>query len=337
MNLFAFLYEKLMILFLHLFSALALIIFLKLMDIPKGAILLICICWFFIIVITFGYEYIKGKRKYKEMQEKLREIDQKYLIGELLNSPDTMLERIYYDMLKSSLKSMIEEVGRAGDGQQSYKEYIEKWIHEIKTPITAIDLICKNHENEETKRIKKELQGIYYLVEQALYYARSEIVEKDYFVKKLRLFDVVQNAVMANRMSFLDNHIGIAVEETEAMVYTDEKWLSYILNQILNNSIKYRKPHDAKILIYSNTKEGGVELVMEDNGVGISKVELSRIFEKGFTGIQRNNSKSTGIGLYLCKKLCDKLGLSIMAESEKDKYTRITLFFPVGKLTSYDL
>ena len=328
MNLYEYIYEKLGIIIVNLFSMFALSIFLKLLGLSFDPVLIILICWLVILVATLSVEYLRLKGKYAYINRQLDTLDQKYLICELLGKPSTQIEKIYYEMLRSANKSMIEEVGRAREVQHSYKEYIEEWIHEIKTPITAIDLICKNHKSEVTDRIKKELSTIDYLVEQALYYARSEIVEKDYFVKKIPLFDVVQKSILNVRTAILENHIQLLVDETDDIVFTDEKWLNFIIIQILTNSIKYCKKENAQIHIYAEKLKNGVTLAIEDNGIGISPAELPRIFEKGFTGSNRANSKSTGIGLYLCKKLADKLGLTIKAESEKGKFTKITLFFP---------
>jgi signal transduction histidine kinase len=334
MNWIEYLYEKLTIIFINLFSALTLSVFLKLMGLPNNALIIILICWFFIITLTLLFEYIKLNHKYNKINHELEKLDKKYLIAELFETPDSQIEKIYNKTLKAAAKSMIEEAGQTREGLLFYKEYIERWIHEIKTPIAAIDFICQNHTTEETTRIDKELQRINYLVEQALYYARSEIVEKDYFVKHVRLFDVVQHTLLNNRSALLEQHFKLNIEETEDQIWTDEKWLNYILGQILSNAIKYRNSKEPKLHIYSRCTDNGIRLFIEDNGIGISEAELPRIFEKGFTGNNRSNSKSTGIGLYLCKKLCDKLGLIITAESEEGCYTRIILFFPVGKLTS---
>ncbi len=326
--------EKIMLLILHFFSALALVFFLKVMGMSNGVVLVIILSWIFILGSYLTYEFYQVKRKYSEMLKILEELDQKYLICEVLKKPSTQMEKVTLQLLREATKSMTEEVGKAREGQCSYKEYIEKWIHEIKTPITAIQLICNNHKTEETDRIGVELKRIYYLVEQTLYYARSETVEQDYFIKEIRLFDIVQQVILQHRTVLIENHITLEVNEREDVVWTDEKWLYYIIGQIMNNAIKYHAEKEAKVHIFSERSQQGISLIIEDNGAGIAEGDLPRIFEKGFTGTNRSNKQSTGLGLYLCKKLCDKLGLKISAESEKGHYTRITLFFPIGKLTA---
>lgn len=127
----------------------------------------------------------------------------------------------------------------------------------------------------------------------------------------------------------IQNKISVTLEDTDMEVFSDSKWIEFILNQLLINSVKYSKEDTPKIKFYVQSTKDGVNLTVEDNGIGIKESELPRIFEKGFTGSKgRNANKSTGIGLYLCKSLCDKLGIEIKAESKINEYTRITLIFP---------
>ena len=167
-------------------------------------------------------------------------------------------------------------------------------------------------------------------MEQALYYARSENVEKDYFVKEFQLFDAIRPALLENRSLLLEEKIALQIEETDDIVYTDEKWLTYIISQILSNSIKYHRTKDACIKISAAHTGSSVSLILEDNGRGIPAADLPRVFEKGFTGTVRTNRQSTGMGLYLCRKLCLKLGLSIRADSVCGDGTKITIDFPTG-------
>lgn len=331
MQLFEYLIEKYMVITVNLFSMFALAVFLRLLGLSAGAVFLILFCWVLTGGILLGCDYRKLTRRYRKMHQQLDRLDQKYLICEMLDKPENCMEKIYHEMLKSANKSMLEEVRKAKEVQQSYKEYIEEWVHEIKTPITAIDLICENHQSDETARIHREVRNIHYLVEQTLYYARSEVVEKDYFIKEIQLFDVVQKSIMQHKSALLENHISLTVDETEAWVCTDEKWIGYILEQIFTNAVKYRKDENAQIHICAEKSDKGVALLIRDNGKGIDPADLPRVFEKGFTGGDRENTRSTGLGLYICKKLCDRLGLVISAKSELGIFTEVTVFFPVGR------
>lgn len=325
-----YLYEKLMLLFLNLLCAIALTIYLVLLGNSLSSVLPILLVWAVILFLVWGNGYYKQKKKEEQITCRLNLLDQKYLICEMLDKPKTCSEQLFQQTLRTACKSMLEKINHLKKSQYQYKEYIEEWIHEIKTPITAIDLICKNHPETENKRIGKELSRINYLVEQALYYARSENVEKDYFVKEFPLFDAIHPALLENRSLLLEENIALQIEETDDIVYTDEKWLTYIISQILSNSIKYRRTKDACIKISATHTESSVSLILEDNGRGIPAADLPRVFEKGFTGTVRTNRQSTGMGLYLCRKLCLKLSLSIRADSVCGEGTKITIDFPTG-------
>lgn len=322
-----FLTEKVNLILMNLFAAIALTVFLKLVGLQSGEVEVILICWVFLVAVVFGGEYWKLKKKYEEMEGRLSHLEEKYLICELLEKPSNQMEAFYREMLRAGNKAMLEEVNVARESLHDYKEYIEEWIHEVKTPITAIDLICKNHPTEETKRIQEEVRHIEALVEQTLYYARSEVVEKDYFIKETKLFSIVYPVVMEFRTVLLEQQIQIVIDETDELVFTDAKWVQFILKQLLSNAVKYAKKENAKIRIYSEPAEKGVCLVVEDNGVGIPKSELDRVCEKGFTGKNRAKKKATGMGLYLTKRLCDKLGIRLWLASEEGKYTKVGLQF----------
>ena len=226
---------------------------------------------------------------------------------------------------------MLEQIGEIRRERQEYKEYIEQWIHEIKTPITAMKLLCENHRTDWTKELLMELEKTNRFTEQALYYARSEHTEKDYSVRKMALIQVVHQAIADNKYLLLQSGMHLEVEEIQDTVYSDDKWVRFILNQLIANAVKYRTGQP--ILRFStHRQQDQVVLVVEDNGIGISATDLPRIFEKGFTGQNgRNVQQSTGIGLYLCKRLCEKLGIGITAESSENGAS-ISLAFHINCL-----
>ena len=212
-----------------------------------------------------------------------------------------------------------------------YKEYIEQWIHEIKTPITAMKLLCENHRTDWTKELLLELEKTNRFTEQALYYARSEHTEKDYSVREMALSQVVHQAIADNKYLLLQGGMRLEVEEMQDTVYSDEKWVRFILNQLIANAVKYRTEQPV-LRISTHKRQDQVVLVVEDNGIGIAASDLPRIFEKGFTGQNgRMIQQSTGIGLYLCKRLCEKLGIGIAAESS-EQGTAISLAFHINCL-----
>ena len=296
--------------------------------------LFIKICIPLVIIITYLIilivEYIKKKKFYKTLEDNLANLEEKYLIAEMIEEPSFIEGKIMKEALVQINKSMIENVNKYKYAQEEYKEYIELWIHEIKTPIAASKLIAQNNKNEVTESIDEELDKIEYYVEQALYYARSNTVEKDYYITKCKLQDVINTVIKKNKKELIDNKIKINIDNIDETVYTDSKWIVFILNQIITNCIKYAKKENAEINIEAETKKARIILKIQDNGIGIRKGEITRVFEKGFTGSngRKDGKKSTGIGLYLCKKLCGKLGIGIELNSEENIGTEIKLVFP---------
>ena len=193
----------------------------------------------------------------------------------------------------------------------------------------------ENNKTDVTKSIDEEINKMENYIEQVLFYARSNTVEKDYMVSKSSLKEIVNSAVMRNKESIVYNNIELNLHDLERTVYTDSKWCIFILNQIIQNSIKYSKKDDKKIEIYSEEKKDSVILWIKDNGIGIKEKDISRVFEKGFTGENGRliGKKSTGIGLYLCKKLCDKLDLGIKLDSKEREGTVVKITFPVNSMT----
>ena len=169
---------------------------------------------------------------------------------------------------------------------------------------------------------------------QALFYARSNSVEKDYIVKEILLHSICNEAIRSNAKLLIQNNITIKMDDLEESIFCDAKWLIFILNQIIVNSVQYANEKDPYIHFYAVKNENFIQLTIQDNGAGIGKDELPRIFDKSFTGTNgRKNTDSTGMGLYICKKLCDKLGLSIQAFSDINEGFRIEIIFPVNSMT----
>ena len=266
------------------------------------------------------------KSQYPDMAGQLSE---RYLISEVMELPEQAEDQVYYRLLKMAGKSMLEQIGEVQRERQEYKEYIEQWIHEVKTPITAIKLICENNRCSFTRELMAELENINRFTEQALYYARSEHTEKDYSVREISLSDVVHGAIADNKYLLRQNNVAVTVEDVEYSIYSDDKWLRFILDQLISNAVKYRA--DQPVLhFFADKKTDSIILSVSDNGIGIPQGDLPRIFEKGFTGQNgRTIHSSTGIGLYLCRRLCDKLGIGISASSE-GKGTTISLSFHIN-------
>ena len=263
-----------------------------------------------IYLLGLSISYYKKKKFYEKVLKILEDIDKKYLLPEMIDAPDFLEGKILKRVIEDMGKAMTEHVNEYKFLTEDYKEYIELWIHEVKIPIATSKMIIENNKNEVTKNIDEELDKIDDYTEQALFYARSNTVNKDYIIKKIKLEKIVNMALLKNKKEFIGRKINVNIYDLDLEVATDSKWLVFILNQIISNSIKYKKQNENLTLeIFAKKQKENVTLYIKDNGIGISKNDISRIFEKGFTGENGRiiGKKSTGIGLYLCKKLCDKL------------------------------
>lgn len=334
MSFFSYLKDKLLLIVLSMFSAISIEILLIPYDINIIVRLYILFSIFFAFIVGILVEYFIKRNYYNDLNIKLNELKDKYLISELIDIPDFCEGKILKGVVEEAGKSMLENVNVYKHLQDDYKEYIELWIHEIKIPISASKMIIENNKTSVTKSIDEELDKIENYTEQALYYARSNTAEKDYLIKKYNLKEIINQAILKNTNSFVNLKISLEMNDLDIYVYTDIKWSVFIINQIIQNSIKYSS---RKITIFKKELKENIVLYIKDDGLGISKSDLDRVFEKGFTGENGRiiGKKSTGIGLYLCKKLCDKLRIGLQIGSKKGEGTEVRIIFPKGSYTSF--
>lgn len=277
-------------------------------------------------------EFWHWKRYLLELELQLQGLEPKYLLSTLMDKGTTKeqqkLKEIFYQMEVS----MNEAVSEHRRNSLEYKEYIETWVHEIKMPIAAMKMILANH-TEADYGMSDELSRMEGYVEQALFYARSNDVEKDYLIKEVNLQQVVQNVILKRKKMLRGMNAKIQLQNLDAIIYSDGKWLEFMLGQVLDNSIKYGEKNKLWIEVSSEKKENTVLLHIQDNGMGMKNTEVSRAFEKGFTGSNgRGNANSTGIGLYLCKKLCTRLEHNISITSKEGEGTTVTFHFPLSNM-----
>ena len=330
MNFKLFLREKASTIVLLLFGLITIEIFLMAYNVGMFIKIYIPLIIMGLYMISIIIEYFKRKKFYNNLLNMLEELDEKYLITEIIKTPNFLEGQIFKNSLEQIDKSMLENVNKYKYMTEDYKEYIELWIHEIKIPISASKMVIENNKNAITKSIDEELDKVENYIEQALFYARSNTVEKDYYIRKVFLKEIINESIKKNKSSLIQEKISIDIHDLEIEVNTDNKWIVFILNQIIQNSIKYRKKENSVIEIYANQGKENVILYIKDNGIGIKQGEITRVFEKGFTGTngRLSNKKSTGIGLYLCKKLCNKLGIGIELNSVQNEGTEVKLVFP---------
>lgn len=284
-------------------------------------------------LLSLGMEYYRKKAFYQDLEAKLQQLDKKYLIAEMMECPEFPEGKILYETLYETDKSMNERINEMEDTVREFKEYIEMWIHQIKLPIAGLTLMNYNKNYDEEKQ-RVQLHRLNHYVEQILFFARADAPQKDYLLKKTRLEDIVNKAVAENKDLLIDNKFQIRKQGLDAEVYTDSKWMIFMLGQVIHNSIKYKK-EQPYLLFQAEQDDAVIRLTVEDHGVGIPESDIGRIFDKTFTGENgRKHDYATGMGLFICKKLCNKMGHKIYAESEQGEYTRIC--FEFGKNPYYD-
>jgi len=286
------------------------------------------------VVSVIAFDYLRKYKFYNSLVGHLDELDQKYLILDTLDEPDFYEGKLVYSAMYDINKSMTENVRKYRDSVEDFKDFIEIWVHEIKLPIASLTLMLHNNmdkcDKEFADRMNTQIRRINNYIEQILYYVRSENAEKDYIINDARLSKIISNVALKNKDDLLENDITFEVSNADRIVLTDAKWMEFMLNQIVNNSIKYKDKTKTESYIKMSAAEDKKCVVLEilDNGIGINASDLPRVFDKSFTGENgREFSKATGMGLYIVKKLCDKLGSKVSIESVKGEYTRVKITF----------
>ncbi|WCG36185.1 sensor histidine kinase [Companilactobacillus farciminis] len=272
------------------------------------------------LVVNLSVSYLHKKSWYEQLSNYQDDLS-KELFGARNNE-----QQFIQDKINNISLQYRNELTELYQNQKDQREYTESWVHDIKVPLAALKL--SQDDDLDRELIAQELEEIDYLVDQALYFARLNNFSNDYLIQEQDLNDIVKSCIRTNKRLFISKRIGIHFDITDKKVLTDEKWLSFIINQILSNSLKYTAT-GGKIDIFSTTHDGNIELHLKDNGIGIKNQDISRVFNKGFTGTngRKSGSKSTGMGLYLVKKMVDKLGHTIQIKSQENQGTETIITF----------
>lgn len=300
---------------------LAAVIF-KIAYTPNIILFSVFIIWFMPLIVYIIFQFRKEIKFYGEIKSISDNLDKKYLMPEIIKKPGYYEGKIFYEVLRDAERNMHEELNYYKNLQSEYRDYIEAWVHEIKTPIASSKLILENSTSSDRNLLIDEMNKIDRYITQALYYSRSTDFNKDYIIKSFNLQKVINECIRENRREFINKKIGLDIDNSvNIKVTSDAKWVKFIINQIIINAIKYCRDEKPEIRIYvyedDLNNSDRVKLVIEDNGIGIPQNDINRVFDKGFTGENgRVYGKATGIGLYLCKKLCEKLDLKIELHSK---------------------
>lgn len=262
-------------------------------------------------LLVYGVSYIRFVGEMKALQ---RVSDELLVTMEHLPKAESGKEYMYQEMVRKLHRAYGEQMQKMYLKEQDTSDYHALWAHQIKIPIAAIRLLAQaGQEEQQGKEMQEILEQVFRIeqyVEMVLNYQRLNSTSGDWILAKYPLDGILRQSIRKYAKQFIRKKLSLRYDGTDMIVLTDEKWLCFVIEQILSNALKYTK--NGEIRIYTE----GQRLYISDTGIGIQKSDLPRIFEKGYTGYNgRADKKSTGIGLYLCRKVCEKLGHGITVES----------------------
>ncbi len=280
------------------------------------------------------WDYWRYREKYRMLWRLLSAEER----SEELPQTVSGMEQAYQQIITAQEAEKKALITQLDEKQQNMADYYTMWTHQIKIPLAAMDLLLQNNDRgmdenrdwQTQRQLREEVFKTGQYVDMALHYARMESISSDLSFARLEVDELVKGTLKKYWILFSGAGLNLHLEECHAQVVTDGKWFSFVIEQVLSNALKYTK--EGGIFIYgadksgSHVKEGGSYLVIEDTGIGIEESDLPRIFERGFTGYNgRMGNKSTGIGLYLCRQIMDRLGLDIRVESRRNEGTKVFL------------
>lgn len=276
-----------------------------------------------VLLMAGSYDFYRFYGRVKSLEKVYEglEVELKTLPAPLELTEATYQEIIYkLDEITQHTKRQVKK------HTNEMTDYYTLWAHQIKVPITAMDLLIQSEDfMSRRQEMGQELFKIENYVEMVLQYLRIESMASDMMLKKYELYPIIKKVIKKYGSLFISRKISLQLDPFELGVYTDEKWLSFVLEQIIANSLKYTHTGSITISVCPSIPN---TLVIEDTGIGIKSEDLPRLFDKGFTGYNgRMDKKATGIGLYLCKSVCDQLTHEIRITSEEGKGTKVYLTF----------
>lgn len=305
-------------------------------GLDPAAVAFVCAVLVLAAAVALLLDWLHRRAFYQRLSDMLDSLDEEYLSTELTERPGFLEGELFYDALDRESKAMRDRIAAARRRQREYREYVETWVHEIKTPIAAAHLVARNNPSPEMEAIDAEVDAIEGYVEQALYYSRGTSLDRDFQIREVVLGDVVRDALRRKARTLIGARVTPELGNLDLTVRADPKWLSFVIGQVLVNAAKYRSEKDGRgsLRIFAERRETGLDawetlLVISDDGVGIPASDVGRVFDKGFTGENgRRFARSTGMGLYLVRQLCEKMGVAVWLESEEGVGTTVFLAFP---------
>lgn len=288
-----------------------------------------------VLVLALVFEYLQKHRYYERLLQSLTKLDKKYLLPEVVDTPHWEEGKLWFEAYERSAKTMSDEVASMRAEMRAYATYIETWTHEVKTPLAAARLVVHNNPGVPMHDVERQLDKIEAYAEQALFYARSTSVDRDFIIRPVNLRIAVQKALKKYARTLIDAHMAPSLDELDYEVRADEKWLVFMVGQLLVNAAQYRKPgtQSAPLIIKAKKQQVGLDayatiLTVQDEGIGIASEDVTRVFDRGFTGKNgRARARSTGMGLYLVHELACRMDIEVRLTSQVGKGTSVELVF----------
>lgn len=263
-------------------------------------------------------DFSKVKKKHDALKSLSENLDE---IESFLPKSDTIPEQDYQNLVDHILEELRKSVDESSEKYNDMVDYYSIWVHQIKTPIASMRLLVQGEDSDFSRKVNSDLKRIEQYVEMVLTFLRLDSKETDYLLKEYDLDPVIKTSVKKFMNEFISRKIKLNYEPVNVRVLTDEKWLSFVIEQVISNALKYTPEGEISIFMRNEN-----ELCISDTGIGILPEDISRIFEKGYTGFNgRMDKKASGIGLYLCKRICNNLGHTIKAESRQGEGTTVII------------
>lgn len=285
-----------------------------------------------LVVVIYGcffyWEYLKYKRVRIHIEKIENELGHCYLSHELIKPPEQIEAREYYELLKLANRDMCNVLAENNQQMREYRELIEEWIHEMKTPLTSLSLLCGSEIMGGDAGY--ELERLKFILDKVLNYIRMDTLEKDYHVENFKICDLLHSLIMEERIAIREKKLCIDVKiKEECNVVSDIKWVRFIFKQLLNNAVKYSN-RQGRLTFLQRYDNGILWIGLKDEGSGIAEEDRKRLFEKGFTGGSNQRDTASGIGLYLVKKCADKMNLQLNVVSVQGQGSLFEVGFPVS-------
>jgi len=284
-----------------------------------------------LFVVYLTVDFLRKKNYYKKLKE-ISDVEGLDWVNSL-PVPASSEQRIYHELLQKQYRGINRKLSEHQSKSIEDTEFITMWVHEIKTPIAASKLIIENSLNAPTEEIlysiEDEIDKIEDFVQMTLFYSRADDFAKDYILNSISLDKVVRECIKREYASITNKNLNLQLDNLDFQIDTDEKWLGFIIKQIVDNAVKYSYPN-GKIRIYAEQQDTETVLIIEDQGPGIKEEDIRRVFDKNFTGNNgRKFEAATGFGLYLSQKIARKLDHHIAIFSDYEKGTKVSVHFPV--------